>query len=66
MIVTCTQMKNSFGRYLKEALKQGEILIEKHGKVVAKLVSSEKSLTFLADDLKGIANAQEDEDTVLR
>jgi len=59
-------MKNNFGKYLKQALDQGEILIEKHGKVVAKLVSNDRSSTYLADHLKGIAEKRNDKNSVLR
>ena len=40
-VATSTQMKNSFGRYLNIALSQGEVLVERHGKIVAKLVEAE-------------------------
>ena len=40
--VTATQMKNRFGRYLYLARRNGEVLIRKHGKIVAKLVSAEE------------------------
>ena len=59
-VATSTQMKNSFGRYLNIALSQGEVLIERHGKIVAKLVSYQKSKTYLADSLKGLAVKNED------
>ena len=59
-IVTSTQMKNSFGRYLNIALSQGEVLVERHGKIVAKLVSYQNSRTYLADSLKGLAAKNED------
>lgn len=59
-IATSTQMKNSFGRYLNIALSQGEVLVERHGKIVAKLVSYQNSRTYLADSLKGLAAKNED------
>ena len=59
-VATSTQMKNSFGRYLDLALDQGEVLIERHGKIVAKLISYQKSQTYLADSLKGLAMKDED------
>ena len=59
-VATSTQMKNSFGRYLNIAMNQGEVLIERHGKIVAKLVSYQKSKTYLADSLKGLAVNHED------
>ena len=59
-VATSTQMKNSFGRYLDIALSQGEVLVERHGKIVAKLISYQKSQTYLADSLKGLAVKDED------
>lgn len=59
-VATSTQMKNSFGRYLDIALSQGEVLVERHGKIVAKLISYQKSQTYLADTLKGLAAKDED------
>ena len=59
-VATSTQMKNSFGRYLNIALSQGEVLVERHGKIVAKLVSYQNSRTYLADSLKGLALKNED------
>ena len=59
-IATSTQMKNSFGKYLDIALSQGEVLVERHGKIVAKLISYQKSQTYLADSLKGLAAKNED------
>jgi len=59
-VATSTQMKNSFGRYLNIAMSQGEVLIERHGKIVAKLISYQKRRTYLADSLKGLAAKDED------
>ena len=59
-VATSTQMKNSFGRYLNIALSQGEVLVERHGKIVAILVSYQNSRTYLADSLKGLALKNED------
>ena len=41
-------------------MSQGEVLIERHGKIVAKLISYQKSRTYLADSLKGLAAKDED------
>ena len=40
--VTCSQMKNNFGKYLDLALVEGEIQIIKYNRVVAKLVATKK------------------------
>ena len=52
IIATATQMKNSFGKYLKYALRNGEVYIEKHGTIVAKLILIEKSNSCLSEGLK--------------
>ena len=54
LIATATQMKNSFGKYLKYALKNGEVYIEKHGVIVAKLICIDRSRTYISDHLKGM------------
>ncbi len=61
LIATATQMKNSFGKYLDQAMKNGEVYIEKHGIVIAKLVAIERSPSYIADELKGY---RKDESTV--
>ena len=53
IIATATQMKNGFGKYLSLALKNGEIYIEKHGKIMAKMIAINDSRTYLSDELKG-------------
>ena len=52
IIATATQMKNNFGKYLKYALRNGEVYIEKHGTIVAKLILIEKSNSCLSEGLK--------------
>ena len=37
--VTASNLKNNFGYYLDSALFDGEVLITRHGRVVAKLVA---------------------------
>lgn len=52
IIATATQMKNGFGKYLSLTLKNGEIYIEKHGKIMAKMIAINDSRTYLSDELK--------------
>jgi len=37
--VRATAVKNNFGKYLQHAVDKGEVIIEKNGRPVAKLVS---------------------------
>ncbi|MBQ1899589.1 MAG: type II toxin-antitoxin system Phd/YefM family antitoxin [Erysipelotrichaceae bacterium] len=53
LIATATQMKNSFGKYLDQALKNGEVYIERHGIIIAKLIAIERSPSYISDELKG-------------
>ena len=52
IIATATQMENGFGKYLSLTLKNGEIYIEKHGKILAKMIAISDSRTYLSDELK--------------
>ena len=53
-IVTATDFQNNFGKYLKLAMEGKEIIILKNGKEVARLISHEKSISFLSDSLLGV------------
>ncbi|MCR4633013.1 MAG: type II toxin-antitoxin system Phd/YefM family antitoxin [Erysipelotrichaceae bacterium] len=52
LIASATQMKNGFGRYLDLALRNGEVYVERHGAIVAKLMAVERSKTYISDELK--------------
>lgn len=54
VIVTATEMKNNFGKYLSIAMKGEEIIIMKNGKEVARLTSSEQVHRSIADELLGM------------
>ncbi len=60
-IATATEVQNNFGRYLKLAQEGGEIIILKNGVEVARLISKEKSVSFLSDSLVGILSGDVDE-----
>lgn len=51
---TATEVQNNFGKYLQMVQAGGEIIVMKNGKEVARLVSHEKSVSFLTDSLLGI------------
>lgn len=52
--VTATEIKNNFGKYLQEAIDGNEIIIIKNGKEVARLISKDKTISYLSDSLLGI------------
>jgi len=58
--VTATEMQNHFGKYLKIAQEEGEVVILKNGKEVARLVSKDRTLSLLTDQLVGIVDSDKD------
>ena len=62
-IVNATEMKNNFGKYLKFTMEGEEIVIMKNGVEVARLISCDKTVSFLSDSLLGVLkNDYSDED----
>lgn len=61
LTVGATAMKNNFGRYLRHAVTKGEVIIEKNGRPVAKLISidvvtpetAQPERVFVSDQLLG-------------
>ncbi len=64
MIITATstEVQNNFGRYLRLAEENGEIIILRNGTEVARLISKEKSVSFLTDSLIGVLQNDYDEE----
>lgn len=60
-LATATEVQNNFGRFLKVAQEGGEVVILKNGVEVARLVSKEKTLSFLSDQLVGVLSNDVDE-----
>ena len=52
--VTATEVQNTFGKYLRVVQTGGEVIVMKNGKGVARLVSYDKSVSFLTDSLTGV------------
>ena len=52
--VTATEVQNNFGKYLRVVQTGGEVIVMKNGKGVARLVSYDKSVSFLTDSLNGV------------
>ena len=51
---TATDVQNNFEYYLQTVQTDGEIIILKNGKEVARLISRESNVSFLTDSLTGI------------
>ena len=62
--VTATEMQNNFGRYLQAVQNGDEIIVLKNGKEVARLISHDKSVSFLTDALTGVMRHDYDEKAV--
>ena len=58
---TTTEVQNNFGKYLQSVLSGEDIIILKNGAEVARLVSNEKSVSFLTDSLAGILKGDYDD-----
>ncbi len=61
---TATELQNNFGKYLQMVQAGGEVIVLKNGKEVARLISREKSVSFLTDSLTGILKNGYDERAV--
>lgn len=64
MTVTATDLQNNFGKYLQAAQMGDEIVILKNGIEVARLISKERSVSFLTDSLTGILQNDYHEDSI--
>ncbi len=54
--VTATELQNNFGKYLQYVQAGNEVIILRNGKEVARLISHDKSVSFLTDSLLGVLN----------
>ena len=61
---TATEVQNNFGKYLSIVQNGGEVIILKNGKQTARLISNEKSISFLTDSLTGILTKDYDDKEV--
>lgn len=61
MTVSATEFQNNFGKYLQAVQTGGEIVILKNGVEVARLISKERSVSFLSDSLVGVLKNNYDE-----
>ncbi len=59
--VTATELQNNFGKYLQYVQSGNDVIILRNGKEVARLISHEKSVTFLTDSLLGVLKHEYDD-----
>lgn len=59
--VTATELQNNFGKYLQYVLSGDEVVILRNGKEVARLISHDKSVSYLTDSLVGVLKGDYDE-----
>ena len=60
-MVTATELQNNFGKYLQYVQNGDEVVILRNGKEVARLISHEKSVSYLTDSLVGVMKGNYDE-----
>ncbi len=54
MTATATEVQNNFGKFLHLVQSGEEVVVLKNGTEVMRLVSHEKSVSFLTDSLIGV------------
>lgn len=59
--VSATELQNNFGKYLQYVQAGNEVVILRNGKEVARLVSHDRTVSFLTDELTGILKGEYDE-----
>lgn len=60
-VATATEIQNNFGKYLQLAQTDGEVIVLKNGREVARLISYDKSVSFLTDSLVGLLHGDYDD-----
>lgn len=60
-IATATEVQNNFGKFLKLVQEGQEIVILKNGAEIARLISKDRTVSFLSDSLVGVLSSDVDE-----
>lgn len=63
-MATATDVQNNFGKYLQYAIENGEVIILRNGKRVARIISEEATVGYLTDSLRGVLKQQYDDKDV--
>ena len=61
---TATEVQNNFGKYLSMVQRGDEVIVLKNGKEVARLISNERSVSFLTDSLIGVLSGNYDDEEI--
>lgn len=64
LTVTATDIQNNFGKYLQLVQAGEEVIVLRNGKEMARLISHEKSVSFLTDSLLGVLKNDYDDKNV--
>lgn len=63
-IATATEVQNNFGKYLNMVQSGDEVIVLRNGKEIARLVSHDKSVSFLTDSLVGVLSGDYDDKAI--
>ncbi len=58
---TATEVQNNFGKFLKMVQEGQEIVILKNGTEIARLISKNRTVSFLSESLVGVISVDVDE-----
>ena len=61
MIATATEVQNNFGKYLQLVQAGEEVIVLRNGVEAIRMVSHEKSVSFLTDSLVGVLKGDYDD-----
>ena len=64
MTATTTEVQNNFGKYLQLVQNGEEVIVLKNGTEVIRMVSHNKSVSFLTDSLIGVLKGDYDDKEV--
>ena len=62
--VSATELQNNFGKYLQYVQTGNDVIILRNGKEVARLISHDKSVSFLTDSLLGVLKGDYSEESI--
>lgn len=62
--VSATELQNNFEKYLQYVQAGNDVIILRNGKEVAKLISYDKSVSFLTDSLIGVLKGNYNKESI--
>lgn len=63
-MATATDVQNNFGKYLQYAIDNGEVVILRNGKRVARIVSDQTAVSYLTNSLRGVLKRDYSEEQI--